>query len=200
MENTLMLWKTGIISDFARSKSWEKVFEPEIASLNPVLENIRSEAGTDFVQYLQFLQIEKDQNMMALSSTHHYYYDFDDLKSIKTLVNLKKLNNIKSIGSFFQTVVRILPQEAIFIGYFRNDTGNRSVFSFYQTTRLFSGIVNYLDSKTDRSLTKDDVSGLLKKHRLQVIDITDINGMTYFCSRNYSHLQEITVPLVQGSS
>ena len=200
MENTLMLWKTGIISDFARSKSREKVFEPEMASLNPVLENIRSEAGTDFVQYLQFLQIEKDQNMMALSSTHHYYYDFDDLKSIKTLVNLKKLNNIKSIGSFFQTVVRILPQEAIFIGYFRNDTGNRSVFSFYQTTRLFSGIVNYLDSKTDRSLTKDDVSGLLKKHRLQVIDITDINGMTYFCSRNYSHLQEITVPLVQGSS
>ena len=200
MENTLMLWKTGIISDFVRSKSREKVFEPEIASLNPVLENIRSEAGTDFVQYLQFLQLEKEQNMMALSSIHHYYYDFDDLKSIRTLVNLKQLNNIKSIESFLQTVVRILPQEAIFIGYFKNDTGNRSVFSFYQTTRLFGGIVNYLDSKTNRSLTKDDVSGLLKKHRLQVIDITDINGMTYFCSRNYSQLQEITVPLEQGLS
>ena len=179
-----MLWKTGIISDFARSKSREKVFEPEMASLNPVLENIRSEAGTDFVQYLQFLQIEKEQNMMALSSKHYYYYDFDDLKSVTTVVNLKKLNSIKCLDSFLQTIVRILPQEAIFIGYFKNDTGNRSVFSFYQTTRLFNGMINYLDSRTDIRLTKNDVSKLMEERKLRVVDITDINGMTYFCSRN----------------
>ncbi len=179
-----MLWKTGIIRDFVRTKSRNKSPVPEISSLSPVLENIRTLAGTDFFQYLRFLQIEKEQNMMALSSTHHYYYDFDDMKGIKTLVNLKKLNSIKSLGTFFQTVVRILPQEAIFIGYFKNDTGNRSVFSFFQTTRLFNGIVNYLDSKTDISLTKDHVSRILEENNLQLIDITDINGMTYFCSRN----------------
>lgn len=184
MENTLVLWNSGILKDFVRSKFREKVRVPEISSINPVLENIRSEAGTDFIQYLHFLQLEKETNLMALSSKHHYYYDFDDLKSIKTLVNLKKLNNIKSLGSFLKTVVRTLPQEAIFIGYFKNDTGNRSVFSFFQTTKLFNGLVNYFDSKTDRSLTKDDVSRLLEEHKLQVIDITDINGMTYFCSRN----------------
>ena len=184
MENTLMLWKTGILNDFVRLKPLKKVLLPEISSINPVLENIRSEAGTDFVQYLQFLQLEKETNLMALSASHHYYYDFDDLKSIKTLVNLKKLNNIKSLGSFLETVGRILPQEAIFIGYFKNDTGNRSVFSFHQTTRFFNSMVNYFDSKTDSSLTKDDVSILLGEHRLRVVDITDINGMTYFCSRN----------------
>lgn len=178
-----MLWKTGILNDFVRPKLLRKARLPEISGINPVLENIRSEAGTDFVQYLQFLQLEKDTNLMALSASHHYYYDFDDLKSIRTLVNLKKLNKIKSLGSFLETVGRILPQEAIFIGYFKNDTGNRSVFSFYQTTRFFNSVVNYFDSKTYSSLTKDDVSRLLGEHKLRVVDITDINGMTYFCSR-----------------
>jgi len=132
---------------------------------------------------------------MALSSTHHYFYDSDDMKRIKTLINLKKLNNIKSLRSFFQNVVRILPQEAIFIGYFKNDTGNRSVFSFYQTTKFFNGLVNYFDSRTYRSLTKDDVSRLLEEFKLKVVDLTDINGMTYFCSRNNSQPLEITKPL-----
>ncbi len=186
MENTLVLGNSVILKDFVKSKFREKVIVPEISSLNPILENIRLEAGTDLIQYLHFLQLEKETSLMALSSIHHYYYESDELKSVKTLVNLKKLNNIKRLGSFLQTVVRILPQEAVFIGYFKNDTGNRSVFSFYQTTMFFSGLVNYFDSKTDRSLTKDDVSRLLEVNRLKVIDISDINGMTYFCSRNNS--------------
>ena len=195
MENTLVLRKTLILNDFVNSKFREKVIVPETSRISPVLENIRSEAGMGLIQYLHFLKLEKEPNLMALSSIHHYFYDSDDLKNIKTLINLKKLNNIKSLGSFLQKVVRILPQEAIFIGYFRNDTGNRSVFSFYQTTKFFSGVVNYFDSRTDRSLTKDDVSRLLEEHKLKIVDITDINGMTYFCSRNYSQPPEINVPL-----
>lgn len=183
MENTLVLGKTEIFNDFVKSKFNEKVLVPEISRINSVLENIRSEAGSDFIQYLNFLQLMKEPNLMALSSKHHYFYDFDDLKSIKTLINLKKLNNIKNLGSFLQTVVRILPQKANFIGYFKNDTGNRSVFSFYQTTKFFNGLVNYRDSRIDRSLTKNDVSRLLEEHMLKVVDITDINGMTYFCSQ-----------------
>jgi hypothetical protein len=194
MENSLVLRKPLIVNDFINSKFREKVIVPQTSRISPVLENIRSEAGIDLIQYLHILNLAKDPNLMALSSTHHYFYDSDDLKNIKTLINLKRLNNIKSLGSFLQKVVRILPQEAIFIGYFRNDTGNRSVFSFYQTTKFFNGVVNYFDSRTDRSLTKSDVSRLLEEHMLKVIDITDINGMTYFCSRNYSNPPQITVP------
>ncbi len=184
MENTLVLRKTLILNNLIDFKFKEKAIVPVTARVSSVLENIRSEAGMGLVQYLHFMKLEKESNLMALSSTHHYFYDSDDLKNVKTLVNLKKLNNIKSLGSFLQKVVRILPQEAIFIGYFRNGTGNRSVFSFYQATKFFNGMVNYFDSRTDMSLTKDYVSSLLEEHRLNVVDITDINGMTYFCSRN----------------
>ncbi len=194
MENSLVLQKSWILNDFVNPKFREKVIVPETSRISPVLENIRSEAGIDLIQYLHILNLEKDPNLMALSSIHHYFYDSDDLKRIKTLINLKKLNNIKSLGSFLQKVVRILPQEAIFIGYFRNDTGNRSDFSFNQTTKIFNGLVNYFDSITDRSLTKDDVARLLEEHKLKVVDITDINGMTYFCSRNYSRPSEIIIP------
>jgi hypothetical protein len=194
MENTLVLRKQLILADFINSKFREKVIAPEPSRISSVLENIRSEAGIDLIQYLHIMNLEKDPNLMALSSTHHYFYDSDDMKSIKTLINLKKLNNIKSLGSFLQKVVRMLPQEAIFIGYFKNDTGNRSVFSFNQTTKIFNGLVNYFDSRTDRSLNKDEVSRLLEEHKLKVVDITDINDMTYFCSRNYSRPSEIKIP------
>jgi hypothetical protein len=184
MENILVLKKTGIFSDFIKSQDGDKLLTFELSRINPVLENIRSEAGDDFLQYLYLLQLAKEPDLMALSSSHHYYYDFNDLKGIKTLINLKKLNNIKSLGSFIHSVVRILPQKANFIGYFKNDTGNRSVFSFCQSTRFFNGLVNYIDSRTDRSLTKNDITRLLEEHKLKIIDITDINGMTYFCSQN----------------
>jgi len=185
MENTLVLGKAGILNDFVKSKFREKVLVPEIFRINPVLENIRAEAGSDFIQYLHHLKLTKDPNLMALSATRHYYYDSNDLKRIKTLINLKKMNNVKHLESFLRMVTLILPQKANFIGYFRNDTGNKSVFSFYQTTRFFGWMVNYLDSKTDRSLTKEGLSGILEVHKLKITDITDINGMTYFCSRNY---------------
>ena len=194
MENTLVLRKQLILADFVNSKFREKLIVPETSRISPVLENIRTEAGVDLIQYLHILNLEKDPNLMALSSTHHYFYDSKDMNSIRTLINLKRLNNIKSLGSFLQNVVRILPQEAIFIGYFKNDTGNRSVFSFYQTTKFFNGVVNYFDSRTNRSLTKDNVSRLLEENLLKIVDITDINGMTYFCSRNYSQPPEINVP------
>ena len=184
MESTIVLGKTEIFKDFVKSKFRKKVLVPEISRINPVLENIRAEAGVDFIQYLHSLHLTKEPDLMALSATHHYFYDSSDLKRIKTLINLKKLNNVKHLESFLSIVVRILPQKANFIGYFKNDTGNRSVFSFYQTTRFFGELANYIDSRTDRSLTKEGISRILEVHKLEIIDITDINGMTYFCSRN----------------
>lgn len=184
MENILVFGKTGMLNNLVESKLREKVLVPEIFRINPVLENIRAEAGVDFIQYLHLLHLTKEPDLMALSATHHYFYDSSDLKRIKTLINLKKLNNVKHLESFLSIVTRILPQKANFIGYFKNDTGNRSVFSFYQTTRFFGELVNYFDSKTDRSLTKEGISRILEVHKLEIIDITDINGMTYFCSRN----------------
>ena len=127
--------------------------------------------------------MEDESNLMTLSSTHHYYYENDDLKKIKILINLKPLNSIKQLESFLQTLVRLLPRESSFIGYFKNTDQNNSVFPLSQFSSFFQGFINYIDLKTDNSLTKREVSRLLEKQKLSVVDITDINGMTYFCSQ-----------------
>jgi hypothetical protein len=183
MENIITLERTQAFNNFIQSKPVEKSIVPEQSRRNPVMEIIRTEGGEDFFQYLQRLQLANEPNLLALSSSHHYYYESNELKRIRTLVALKKLNNVCDLKKFLVTVVRILPQKANLIGCFKNDTGDQSVFSFYQSTRFFKGLVNYLDSKTDRSLTKGTVSGLLQEHKLKVIDISDINDMTYFFAR-----------------
>jgi hypothetical protein len=184
MEIINVLRKTAILKDFIKPRFSRKVFMPELYRINPALEKIRSEIGEDFIQYLHRLQLEEEPNIMSLSSTHHYYYDSDDLKTIKVLINLKPLNSIKNLESFLRIMVRILPHKSNFIGYFKNDTVNRSDFSFYYSTRFFNGMINYFDSRTDNSLTKKEVVELLEEYKLNVVDITDINGMTYFCSMN----------------
>jgi len=183
IDSSIKLRKSEIFEDFKMSSFIGKVFTPEKISHNTVAEYIRSETGNDFLQYLQWLQMEDETNLMTLSSTHHYYYEMNDLKNIKILINLKPLNSIKQLDSFLQTLVRLLPNESSFIGYFKNTDQNKSVFSIPQFSNFFQGFINYIDLKTDNSLTKREVSRLLEKHKLNVVDITDINGMTYFCSK-----------------
>ena len=183
IDSSIKLRKSEIFEDFKMSSFIGKVFTPEKISHNTVAEYIRSETGNDFLQYLQWLQMEDETNLMTLSSTHHYYYEMNDLKNIKILINLKPLNSIKQLDSFLQTLVRLLPHESSFIGYFKNTDQNKSVFSIPQFSNFFQGFINYIDLKTDNSLTKREVSRLLEKHKLNVVDITDINGMTYFCSQ-----------------
>lgn len=183
IDSSIALRKSEISEEFKKSPFIGKVFTPEKISHNTAAEYIRSETGNDFVQYLQWLQMEDEPNLMTLSSMHHYYYEMNDLKNIKILINLKPLNSIKQLESFLQTLVRLLPHESSFIGYFKNTDQNKSVFSLPQFSNFFQGFINYIDLKTDNSLTKREVSRLLEKHKLNVVDITDINGMTYFCSQ-----------------
>lgn len=184
MGNILVLEKTKIISDSAESVFREKLLKPESARINPLVADILAEGGADFIKYLRWLRLAKEPNLLVLSSTHHYYYDYNDLRTIKTLVNLKKLNNVKHLDSFLGIVDRILPQEANFIGCFNSNNREISLLSFYQSSKLLNRLANHIDFKTDRSLTKKEVSSLLEEHKLKVVDITDINGITYFYSRS----------------
>jgi hypothetical protein len=77
----------------------------------------------------------------------------------------------------------MLPQKANFVGHFKSNDQERSVFPFYQSSKFFDRMVNFIDSRTDRSLSNKEVSNLLEEHKLKIVDITEINGMTYFCSR-----------------
>jgi hypothetical protein len=153
-------------------------------AINPVLENIISEGGDDFFNYLNWTGLAKEPSMMVLSSMQHYYYDHSDLKGINTLVNLKKLNHIRHLESFLHILYRILPSKSHFIGYFDQSGKNGKRQPHRSSSRFFRGFIHLLDSGSERHLTKLKVRMLLEENGFTIYDMTEINGITYFWSRN----------------
>ena len=152
---------------------------------NPIFESLLAEGGENFYHYINWLGMAKDTNLMILSSIHHYYYDFNDLRGVRTLVNLKKLNQINHIDAFLNNVFRVLPEKAKFIGCFTDNKirGGLAV-PFYMSFRFLSGLVNIIDSKTDRFMSRKDVIKLLESHDFGILDMTEISNITYFCAEN----------------
>ena len=153
---------------------------------NPVFDSLLAEGSENFYHYINWLGLGKDPNLMILSSIHHYYYDFNDLKGVKTLINLKKLNEISHIDTFLSNVFRVLPSKSSFVGCFK-DNKIRSGISvpFYQSFKFLNGLINMIDSKTDRFMTRKDVIKLLESHDFRIVDMTEISSITYFCSESH---------------
>jgi len=156
----------------------------ETEGKNPILENILSEGGDDLFQYLSWIGLSKDPNLMVLSSSHHYYYDHNDLIGIKTLINMKRLNQVKHLESFLNILYRILPPKAYFVGCFRNCSPGSNFSMNNGSYKLSTGLINIFSYNSERNLTKRSVTKLLEEHHFKVVDITDINGLTYFWSQS----------------
>ncbi len=181
----LSLMERTVNTEKIANVTFNERFQPDAKpGTNPVLENILAEGGDDFYRYLTWTGLVKDPELMVLSSIQHYYYDHNDMKGIKTLINLKKLNQIKHIDSFLHTLYRILPPAACFAGCFKSSYHHRHGATFSEPSKFFRGLINLLDSSVDRNLSKKSVRLLLEENGFRVLDMTEINGMTYFWSRN----------------
>ena len=127
------------------------------------------------------MNIEEDPNLLILSPIHHYYYDFDEIKNVKTLIHIKELNKISNISKFLTNIDHILSKNANFIGCFRDNK------LFYDS--FGNGFINWLisqfDYKENHFLSRKKIINLFKKHRFEIIDITIFEGLTYFCVKKY---------------
>jgi hypothetical protein len=88
------------------------------SSVQKVLDTVSAE---NFARYLDQLGIDKDSDLLVLSSSHHYYYDAEEMINVKTMVNLTELNQIKQLKDFLHSIFRILPPKCTFIGCFVNN-------------------------------------------------------------------------------
>jgi hypothetical protein len=152
-------------------------FSPDILTLI-------SEGGFDFFRYIKSLGMSKENNLIVLSSKHHYYYDESDLKGVSVLVNLKKLNMIKHLDLFLNSLVRLLPPDTKFVGYFSEDKADKkNIFHPERILGFISKFENFLDSRTENSMNRNDVSSILEKNGFNVVNMTSMNGHTYFYSQ-----------------
>ena len=157
----------------------------ERTTFNQFHNNVVYEEGQDFLDYLIWLGLLGESNLLVLSMKHQNYFDNNDLKDIKVLVIPKKLNMIKHLDSFLHIVFRVLPSEAYFIGCFTDSKSLRgNEFPLSHTSTNFNKFNSILATKTNWDLDKNDVSRLLESHGFKTVDMTEIKGQFYFAGKN----------------
>jgi hypothetical protein len=146
--------------------------------------------GKNFFRYLKNFNLSKDPDLLILPPNNHYYFDENELKNVRTLVNLKNLNSIKDLNSFLFTLVRLLPPNANFVGYFSYNKFSLTGDNLF--TGLSTRINKFLDLKTDHNLDKKEFSERLQKFGFRIIDMTEINGFTFFYTQKKSNESRLT--------
>jgi hypothetical protein len=158
-------------------------YSPAKTLTSPVIERLLVEGGENFFHYLSWFGLVNDPDLLILSSKNHYYYDCDDLKGVKTLINLKMLNMIKHLDSFIHVVNNVISPKTNFIGCFcdRNSQSRAGL-----PKRIYKRLLNFIDSRVFIEMDKKDFSLLMESNGFKVIDMTEMNGITYFITQNNS--------------
>ena len=175
----------------------------DLGGSNPVLRILTNEEGENFANYIEQLGLAKDPNLVVLSSLHHYYYDAEEMINVKTVVNLKELNQIKQLKDFLHSIFHILPPDCNLIGCFVNNKKQSGFIlntspsdSYYKrnsdaiengiasSSPFLNMIYNMIDSKTNKYMSEQSVSLLLEEHGFKVLDMTEHEGLTYFCAQS----------------
>jgi hypothetical protein len=186
MEDILVLQRPVMTTDKKlRANLNRSKISPERRKNNLVPDKLVAEVDENFLHYLDWNGLSKEDNLLILSSKLHYYYDYEELKEVKTLINLKKLNLIKHLDDFLQTLYNGLSPKANFVGCFYDRKTHKGVSV---TSRLYKRFLNFLDSKIDVDIDSSDFSKLLESHGFKIIDMTVINGLTYFRTQNHRRI------------
>ena len=163
------------------------------------VDQLITEGGNDFYNYLKRIGLAKDE-LIILSSRHGYFYGEEEMINAKTIVNLKELNHIPDIKSFFHSQLEILPQKCNYVGCFVNSAKHdhhklRSGFAdkmtqsdlidlgIYSQYPLLNRLYSIFDSRTNSHMTERSVIVLFRMHGFEMKDMTECEGITFFHSQ-----------------
>lgn len=173
---------------FAGLEFDERRLSGDKSTTSCVLDKMVSEGGKDFFNYISWIGLSGEPNIMVLSSLHHYYYDNNDLKNIGMLVNMKHLNQVTHLESFLHTLFRLLPCKSHFVGCFSRSREEIGKQFRQRPVKFFHGLLSGTRYSNGRTLTKENISKLLENNGFILNDLTEINGMTYFWAQNNRRL------------
>ncbi len=180
-----------------------------ISSGAPGLNNLFSELNTsvrqDLISYLEEVGLVSDPAILVIPSSRHFFYDAEDLKGVKTVVNLKQLNYVREIRDFLHKISELIPLESSFVGCFIDNKSQNGFSDKYSNlpkelsdkaeayengieSRIpfINRMYSFIDLKTNRYLTKRTVTNLLEECNLQLVGMAELNGLTYFHARKRS--------------
>lgn len=143
------------------------------------------EVDKNFFKYLKKFNLAEDKYILVLPSANHYFYDKRELKKVRTFLSLRKLNLMTDIDLFLNTLFDMLSVNANFLGYFSDSNTDLKRKGFL--SGLSTRIINLLDMKLVHYVNKNTVSQLLEKHGFKLVDMIEIDELTYFYAQKVCH-------------
>lgn len=191
--------------DVIKGQSLNKTYQKSLffSEGNPdqIFGELTPDLREDLFNYLDRMGLVNESGILVIPSNHHFFYDAEDLKGVKTIINLKQLNHVREIRDFLKKVSELLPHKSNFVGCFidnnsqngfadkysnlpRKQSDKAEVFENGIESRIpfINRMYSFIDSRTNRYLTRRTVSHLLEECGLQLVSMTEVNGLTYFCT------------------
>ncbi len=172
------------------------------SNVGNVLDVIDEEGAKDFKWYVQGLNLNDNRDFVILPSSHYYFYTKEDVQNVNTVINIKQLNHEKNLKSFIRNIFNILPIRSMLVGRFvdndyNSDVVNSPINRHYRslerkefidngiesTVPFLNKVIDLLDFRTNKFLNKNLVSRLLENNGFVIVDMQELNGVTYFCSQ-----------------
>lgn len=202
MDNNTAGYNSGVINDQAINSSYRNNNATRERKLNILFEELTDEVREDLITYLDRMGLVGEAKVLVIPSTRHFFYDAEDLRGIETVINLKQLNYVREIREFLKKISEMLPNNSSFVGCFidnKSQTGFSDKYSnlpkqFSEKAEAYENgiesripfinrMYSFIDARTNRYLTKRTVSHLLEECNLQLVSMTELNGLTYFCTQ-----------------
>ncbi len=166
---------------------------------------LTAEARHDLISYMEGMGLVNDPTILVIPSSRHFFYDAEDIRGVKTIVNLKQLNYVREIRDFLRKISELLPHGSSFVGCFIDNKSQNGFSDKYgnlpknlsekaeayengieSRIPFINRMYSFIDLKTNRYLTKRTVTNLIEECSLQLTGMTELNGLTYFHARKRS--------------
>jgi len=182
MENQTVRNNTNATADQSLGMITGRSASSAFSRLNHLFAELTAEVRQDLISYLDGMGLINEASILVIPSTRHFFYDADDMKGVKTIVNLKPLNYVKEIRDFLRKLSELLPDDSTFVGCFTDNKaqngfsdkyGNLPKNLSHKAEAYENGIesripfinrmYSFIDMKTNRYLTVRTVSVLLEE-------------------------------------
>ena len=193
----------GLNSDVVRDQSIIKVSPRKLSlrdsGLMHLFDELDIEVRQSLIDYLDRLGLIRESGMLVIPSSRHYFYDAEDMRGIQTVITLRQLNHVREVRDFLRQIKELLPNNSNFIGCFVDNKAQNGFSDKYSNlprqesekaeayengieSRIpfINRMYSFIDSKTNRYLTRRAVTSLLKEVGLELVGMMELNGLTYF--------------------
>ena len=178
MEDFLMLAGQEIVTEKKPSLSFNREKFLALCNADPFLSKLILNGGEIFLYYLNDHNLSTRPDMLMIGRNGGYEFDLSDIWSSSVIVCLNKFNNLRNADAYLRIFGREMKKGSFFTGCFK--MSDSSLKAANKKVRTLSG--NNSSGK-DTRISDEDIVLLLGSAGLDLLDITEINGVAYFLAR-----------------